>query len=289
MTLTDIPQFAECSALLATMHGKESVIAPILLETLQLQVKVPHPFNTDTFGTFTRDVNRPGDQVQTARAKVKAMLEQFGGAIAIASEGAFGPHPLLPMLPCDREIVLLIDQRYGLEVVGEALSTQTNFNHCTIETLEQALEFAEKVGFPEHGLVAMLHADAKNITEIIKGIMTETQLIQAIHELKDRSTGGVIHLETDMRAMHNPTRMQVIAEATQNLVENLLRCCPACQWPNFTVIERKAGLPCGWCGAPTDLIRSVIYHCQHCGFKQESIFPNGQEIADPGQCQFCNP
>jgi hypothetical protein len=289
MTLTDIPQFTECSALLATMHGKESVIAPILLETLQLQIKVPHPFNTDTFGTFTRDVPRPGDQLQTARAKANAILEQFGGAIAIASEGAFGPHPLLPLLPSDREIVLFIDQRYNLEVVGEALSTQTNFNHCTVETLEQALEFADKIGFPQHGLIAMTHTETKKTAEIIKDITSETRLEQAIFELKGRSSRGTVHLETDMRAMHNPMRMQVIAEATQNLVQNLLHRCPACQWPNFTIAERKAGLPCGWCGAPTDLIRSVIYHCQHCSFRQESFFLNGQETADPGQCQFCNP
>lgn len=289
MVLTDIPQFAECSALLATMHGKASVIAPILLETLQLQVTTPAAFNTDAFGTFTRDIPRPGDQLQTARAKANAILEQFGGAIAIASEGSFGPHPLLPMLPSDREIVLLVDQRYGLEVVGEALSTQTNFSHCTIETLEQALEFADKIGFPQHGLIAMTHAEAKNPEEIIKGITTADQLADAMLALKDCSSKGSVHLETDMRAMHNPMRMQVIAEATQNLVQNLTRRCPACQWPNFALAERKAGLLCGWCGAPTDLIRSVIYHCQHCGFSQESFFPNGQETADPGQCQFCNP
>jgi hypothetical protein len=289
MTLTDIPQFTECSALLATMHGKESVIAPILLETLQLQVKVPHPFNTDIFGTFTRDVPRPGDQLQTARAKANTILKQFGGAIAIASEGAFGPHPLLPTLPSDREIVLLVDQRYGLEVVGEALSTQTNFNHCIIETLAQAMEFADKIGFPQHGLIATTHAETKNAAEIIKGITSEAQLEQAIVELKSRSTVGAVHLETDMRAMYNPTRMKVIAEATQNLVQNLLRRCPACQWPNFAIAERNTGLPCSWCGAPTDLIRSVIYHCQHCGFRQESFFPNEQETADPGQCPFCNP
>jgi hypothetical protein len=289
MTLTDIPHFTECSALLATMHGKEAVIAPILLDTLQLQVKVPHPFNSDTFGTFTRDVLRPGDSLQTARAKAKAILEQFGGAIGIASEGAFGPHPLLPMLPSDREIVLLVDQRYNLEVVGEALSTQTNFNHCTIETLAQAIEFADKIGFPQHGLIAMTRAEAKNAEEIVKGITTEAQLKRAIIDLKSRAPGRTIHLETDMRAMYNPTRMQVIAEATQNLVQNLLRRCPACQWPNFAIAERNVGLPCSWCGAPTDLIRSVIYHCQHCGFSQKSFFPNGQETADPGQCQFCNP
>lgn len=289
MTLTDIPQFAECSALLATMHGKESVIAPILLDTLQLHVRVPDTFNTDAFGTFTRDVPRPGDQLQTARAKTNAILEQFGGAIAIASEGSFGPHPLLPMLPGNREIVLFVDQRYDLEVVGEALSTQTNFNHCTIDTLQQALEFAEKIGFPQHGLIAMTYAETKNSEEIIKGITTEAQLEQAIVKLKDHSSRGTVHLETDMRAMHNPMRMQVIAEATQNLVQNLLRRCPGCQWPNFTIVERKAGLPCSWCGAPTDLTRSVLYHCQHCGFRQESFFPNGQETADPGQCPFCNP
>ncbi len=35
---------------------------------------------------------------------------------------------------------------------------------------------------------------------------------------------GYLHLETDMRAMHNPTRMNAIVAATANLVQNIPLC-----------------------------------------------------------------
>jgi hypothetical protein len=288
MSFIEIPQFSECAALLATMHGKEEVIAPLLMDSLQIQVSVPDGLNTDSFGTFTRETARPGDQLQTARAKAYAVLDQYGGAIAIASEGSFAPHPLLPMLSCNREMVLFVDRRYDLEVVGEAFSTHTNFNHRTIENDEQALEFAAKVGFPEHGLIAM-HPEGQPSSPIIKGIKTVDHLKKAVRQIQDTSSQRVIHLETDMRAMYNPTRMQVIAEATQDLVQKLKSRCPCCQWPNFTVVEYRPSLPCHQCGAPTELTRSVIYRCQRCSFNQETLFPDGRESSDPGQCQFCNP
>jgi hypothetical protein len=84
-------------------------IAPILESELGLQYLVPNNFNTDTFGTFTRDIPRPADQIATARLKAKKALEITGGTIAIASEGSFAPHPDLPFIASNRETVVLID------------------------------------------------------------------------------------------------------------------------------------------------------------------------------------
>lgn len=269
------------------MHHKERVIAPVLEQELGLRPVVPPSFNTDQFGTFTRDVARPANQLDTAKLKANAALELTGETIALASEGSFGPHPAMPYLPCNREIVVLVDRHHGLELVGEAISIETNFKHATIATLEAAQAFARSVGFPEHGLTVKPHADAVNVQEIVKGITTELQLTEVVNCLL--KTQGAAHLETDMRAMYNPTRMQVIRQATQALVQTAKRCCDQCGWPGFRIVQYKPGLLCELCSQPTHQLLAHLYQCQRCGFNQQVLFPNGLERADPAQCQYCNP
>jgi hypothetical protein len=271
------------------MHKKEEAIAPILNQGLGLEVIVPENFNTDRFGTFTRDIKRRGTQVETAKAKVTALLEATGETLGIASEGSFYPHPGLPMLSCDREIILLTDRLHGLEVIGEAISTETNFNHATITSAGSALSFAQKVGFPEHGLVVMPAADTQEPEQIFKGITNTEDLLRIVEQTLQNSPHRTAHIETDMRAMFNPTRMQVIAQATQNLLDKLHRLCPQCDWPGFDLVATKKGLPCSLCHLPTNLIKAEIHRCQKCSYRQEILFPQGISVADPTYCQFCNP
>lgn len=274
---------------LATKHRKEEVIAPILLVELGIQIIVPPNFDTDRFGTFTRDIARQGSQVEAAQLKAQNVLDLTGETLAIASEGSFFAHPAFPYIPCDREIVLLFDKANQLEVIGQELSTETNFARSTVRTIKEALNFADNVSFPQHGVVAMYSQTTRDRNEIFKGITDKEQFIDIVEFILKQSSEGTVHLETDMRAMYNPTRMKAIEKATQNLIEKLNCRCPNCSFPGFDVVERLPGLPCGYCYFPTSLIRSAIYHCKNCNFKHEKLFPTGIEYADPAQCQFCNP
>lgn len=276
-------------AVLATMHHKEVEIAPILELELGLKIHVPKNFNTDQFGTFTREITRPGDQLEAARRKALAALEQTSKDLAIASEGSFAPHPAFPILPCNRELVILIDQLNGLEVIGEAISTETNFNHCSISSFEEAYSFAIKAGFPDHKLVVMVCKDSIDPLNIVKGIADFDQLQESVAIALARSQTGSIHIETDMRAMHNPMRMKAIGQATRDLVEKLKQCCPHCSTPGFTVSTLKRGLPCSWCGSPTDLVLAKTYQCQKCGFEQDKLYPDEKRTAEPVYCSYCNP
>jgi hypothetical protein len=276
-------------AVIATMHKKEAAIAPILESELGLQCIVPNNFNTDAFGTFTRDIARPADQIATARLKAKKALEITGETIAIASEGSFAPHPALPFITSNREIVVFIDLLNDLEIVGQEISTETNFNNQSVRTVAEAELFARKIGFPEHGLVVMLDAKSSNSGEIFKGITTEEKLREIVVFTLSKSLMGKVHIETDMRALYNPTRMQNIAKATRNLISKISQVCPNCACPGFDAIAQRRGLPCGLCHLPTSAIRSVVYQCQKCSFQQEKLFPHGVETADPAQCMYCNP
>jgi hypothetical protein len=281
--------FANRVGVLATMHQKERVIAPLLEQELEIKVLVPQNFDTDAFGTFTREIKRPGDQIEAARLKAEKALSITGESLAFASEGTFSPHPLIPYIPCNKEIVILLDKANNLEIVGQEFSTETNYSHQLVITVEEAYEFALKVGFPEHGLVVMSDPSTTDKSEIIKGITAKEQLFDAVKSGLTKSTTGKVHIETDMRALYNPTRMKNIEKATLNLLKKLNQLCPNCSCPGFEAVERKKGLPCALCNFPTQLTRSLIYQCKKCELTQEVVFPDGLEKADPGQCMYCNP
>ncbi len=127
-------------ALLVSMHGKEEVIAP-LLRPLGLRV-VTADIDTDRFGTFSREIPRVGSALDAARAKIAAAFARRPEVrIALASEGSFGPHPVSPLLPLARELVVLRRRDTDLEVCGEDVSTQTNYAQARCDSAEQAREF----------------------------------------------------------------------------------------------------------------------------------------------------
>lgn len=276
-------------AVIATMHRKESVMAPLLEQGLGVDVRVPPSFDTDVFGSFTREIARPDTQRSTARLKAQKALDLTGETLAIASEGSFGPHPAVPWLPGNRELVLLLDLANNLEIVGEALTTETNHAWATVKSVAEAQSFAQKVGFPDHGLVVMTHPQTQVVEEIVKGITRPEQLVETVTQFLAASVNGTVHLETDMRALYNPTRMGVIAQATADLVSKAQQRCPQCSRPGFAIATQHPGLPCAWCGRPTSLIRSVVYRCSGCDFLQEKRYPQGVTTADPTYCDACNP
>ena len=279
-------EFRDRLMVIATMHRKELAIAPIVQTSLGVGVTVPQDFNSDLFGTFTRDIDRPANQVETAKLKAEKALELIDADLAIASEGSFFPHPILG-IPYNREIVFLLDKKHNFNVYGECLSTDTNFRHQEISSYEQAYDFALKIGFPDHAIVLMPDATTSAKEAIYKGITSEDLLQESVHELLKQSPQ--IHIETDMRSLYNPTRMSNIAKATEELVRKLQQLCPNCGFVNFDVVERRKGLPCELCGLPTQVTRAHIYRCDRCQFRQEVLFPDEVQTADPIYCSYCNP
>ena len=279
-------EFRDRLMVIATMHRKELAIAPIVQTSLGVGVTVPQDFNSDLFGTFTRDIDRPANQVETAKLKAEKALELINADLAIASEGSFFPHPILG-IPYNREIVFLLDKKHNFTVYGEFLSTDTNFRHQVISSYEQAYDFALKIGFPDHAIVLMPDATTSAKEAIYKGITSEDLLQESVRELLKQSPQ--IHIETDMRSLYNPTRMSNIAKATEELVRKLQQLCPNCGFVNFDVVERRKGLPCELCGLPTQVTRAHIYRCDRCQFRQEVLFPDEVQTADPMYCSYCNP
>lgn len=271
--------FQNRTAALATIHAKEKIIAPIFEQYntgLQIRVAV---VDTDSFGTFTGEIERKGSQQEAARMKCQAAIEQTGLTIGIASEGAFGPHPTIPFVAANLEIVMLKDIKLGIEVYGRHLTSSTNFSSQTVTSINSALEFADNAGFPAHGIIVRGQP-------ITKGIRDYETLIFAVSQaLQEKAS---VQIETDMRAMHNPTRCLAIAAAAADLVTRLMTLCPNCHNPGFGRGVNIQGLPCNWCGLPTQEVKGYLMECPTCQYREEILNRNG-EHADPACCLFCNP
>ncbi len=271
--------------IIATKHHKEKVIAPILENELGVSCFTDNTFDTDLLGTFTGEVERERDPISTAREKCLQAMKKNHCDLGIASEGSFGPHPSLFFVNADDEYLIFIDSRNKLEVIIREVSTSTNLNGKQIKSQKELIDFAKAIGFPEHGLILRKSKD-ENIG-IIKGITDIEILKKSYKELSVKYKS--VYAETDMRAMYNPTRMNVIREATQKLILKIKSTCPQCKMPGFGITDAKKGLECSLCGLPTNSILSYIYECQHCQFTKEEMFPNKKTSEDPSYCDYCNP
>lgn len=270
---------------IASMHGKERVIAPGLEKSLGVDTLVSDRLNTDLFGTFSGELPRSVGPLEAARAKCRMASALHHCSLAVASEGSFGPHPEIPFIPCDDEIIVLMDLKHNFEIKARTISTATNFASRQVHSWTELETFANKALFPSHGLI--LRAKADSWKGMLKGIQDWNTLEKHAHKLL--KLFGELHVETDMRAHCNPTRMKIIAEATDKLVANVMQRCPQCGSPGYEVRDIKAGLPCEDCGLPTRSTLSRIYGCWNCTYHEERKYPMGKKAESAQYCDICNP
>jgi hypothetical protein len=267
------------------MHGKDEAIAPVFSSALGVHCVVPHNFDTDQFGTFSGEIGREIGAIETARLKCLAAMERTDCDLALASEGSFGQHPTLFFTPANEELLVLIDRKNGLEIYERELSTQTNFRSQRVSNEHELHVFLKSVGFPSHGVILKKSND--DLSEMVKGITDEQQVFQLFADFQ--KLYGSAHIETDMRALYNPTRLRLIQQTAEKLVQKIMRICPACQTPGFGVTSTKQGLPCQLCSFPTKSTLSYISCCQKCEYSLEQHYPHNKQTEDPMYCDYCNP
>ena len=61
--------FFRCNFLIATSHKKEEAIGPVLRDRFQANIVVPEGFDTDSFGTFSGEIERADSPLDAARRK----------------------------------------------------------------------------------------------------------------------------------------------------------------------------------------------------------------------------
>lgn len=271
--------------MIATNHGKQDVLAPLLEKNLHVSCDLPIKFNTDSLGTFSGEIERIGSSVEVLEKKARTCATFEKCDLIVASEGSFGPHPSSFFLSANEELLCLLDLKYDLKIIVSELTTDTNLSAFDFSSIPELLAFAEQSLFPSHGLI--LRKSKSDHCKQIKGIKTKKELIEHAEKLINAYGSG--YAETDMRAYMNPTRMGVIERAGIKLIEKVLSECPNCSSPGFGITNARAGLPCKSCGSPTQSILSHIYSCVKCEFQTEKMFPKGKIYEDPMFCDHCNP
>jgi len=110
------------NVLLVTQHGKEKVINPLLEDSFGMKMGLASKIDTDQFGTFSGEIERPDNQYNTAWMKALKIFQTYPDIeMAVASEGSFNPHPDTPFIPVNQEIVMLLDRKNSLEITGRYL------------------------------------------------------------------------------------------------------------------------------------------------------------------------
>jgi hypothetical protein len=280
-----ISMFAGRRLVIATKHKKEKVLAPVIEKSLGVRSFVDERLDTDSFGTFSGEIERTHDSLATARLKCLKAMELTNCDLAVASEGSFGTHPMIFFGCADEEILVFLDRKNNLEITVQKLSLETNLNGAEITTEKELFTFSKRAQFPSHALI--IRRNSHDGKEVIKGITNyETLRASFCYFIKKY---GSCYVETDMRAMHNPSRMKVIESAACKLVAKINTQCPKCHIPGFGITSAKKGLPCGNCGLKTKSILSHVYSCQKCFFKKEEFYPDDKKNEEPQFCDFCNP
>jgi hypothetical protein len=281
---------------LATRHGKEQALARPFRRGLGMELLVAAGFDTDALGTFCGERPRTAPPAEVCRTKAEQGMEATGLGLGLASEGSFGPHPLVPLLSVGEEWMTFVDRAAGLVITERLLARRTNFSHRLVPAGADLSAWLVQVGFPSHGLIVRPHRPTFSSGSgpaasplLLRGIRDPHRLAAAIGECCLASGDGLAQVETDMRAHMNPTRMTSIRTLAFRLVRRIASPCPACGAPGWGLVESRPGLPCGWCGAPSELTHFDVFGCGVCSHRQELPRRDGLRHADPGQCPHCNP
>ncbi|MFC7780207.1 DUF6671 family protein [Legionella taurinensis] len=271
------------SVLLASMHEKERAIARPFFEHLSCTLAI-HDFNTDQFGTFTGEIERRLSPYETGLLKAETAAAQYGYRLAVASEGSFGPHPLIPFVASAQEWMVFIDREPGLVIAEQVISQKTNYAMMTIQKTTDITAFLKRTGFPSHALTLQAGSD-KGV--LAKGIR-DWDCLHASLELGFQNENELL-LGTDMRAMMNPTRMEVLGELADKLAQRIATLCPECRIPGFGFKTTQGSLPCRLCEASTSFYKHEVWACVRCDYQELKERNDGLLEAEPTYCDYCNP
>ena len=264
----------------ATIHGKDLVVGAVLAG-IGLRV-VAVPFDTDSLGTFSGEVERTASPIEVVRTKATAGAAAVG-RLGLGSEGTFAPDPVLP-LTLDTEIVGILDADSGVLVVGRATApapwaVTATFTDEPGDELDRLLG---RAGFPDQRM--MVTSSGVDGVSATKDLSDPDDVRRAVSE---RLRSGVrATVASDLRADRSPGRRRVVESAAVDLVTRLSAVCGACGSAGVGPEDVERGLRCEWCDAPTDQVAVRILRCPACSADRRVLVDHP---ADPAHCSNCNP
>lgn len=277
--------YASQKAVLTSKHQKLHLIQPHFKESLSLDV-VELPLDTDLLGTFSGEIERVLTPRETAIKKAKLGMQATGMSLGIASEGSIGPNPSVPWIQSDFELMVFVDAERDLVITETFLSHEIIAASIEISPGDSLELFLEKADFPRHALMAQPVNSHQPLA--YKGITSLSELQSAIADCAAHSRIDKVKLQSDLRAMHSPSRQLNINKAAQLLADRVAVLCPACSTPGWGRTDYQYGVECSDCGQENaEIAREEILGCTRCDFTAAGRAINSE--IDPGRCNFCNP
>lgn len=270
---------------LATLHEKERAFGPPFRRLLGAEIVVAPKVDTDTLGTFSGEIPRKDELVETALVKAEMAFATLDVDCAIASEGSYGPIENVPLRSGGVEIMAFVDRKHGVRMVETMLTHRTNWRMWRFRPGDPLVPVAAKsLHFPDYGVFVMKNSD---YSQPVKGLQTVDDIVSAVDREARRSDDGLALMIADMRAHRNPTRMKVLRALGSKLARRLARLCPKCGAPGWGHIDSRRGLPCGGCGQPTHYVHFEIDGCHACGHAVARPRADGLTAAPKLACQPC--
>jgi hypothetical protein len=262
-----------------TCHQKDAAVQHALKQC-GFEVEVFDAFNTDNLGTFTNEKPRELTQMQTALKKAQLACELTNRDFGLGSEGSFGPHPQVHLLPWNYEVLAFWDAKQQHAIYAVHGTAETNFAGQRLMSIDDALSFAKQAQFPSHALIVGSPSDAY----FQKGIQNEAEFQCLLNDAFQKDAS--VWVETDMRAHMNPTRMKAIEASAHKLASLLNSNCPGCNLPGFGLTQYVSGALCSVCGSATRLPKAERWSCAKCQFTEDKEL---NKTVSAASCDKCNP
>lgn len=279
--------FRGSSIVFATNHGKAEAALEPFKRILSADVE-SLVIDSDSLGTFSGEVERQGSMLDALRGKVSLARERTSSRFVLTSEGSFGANGGFGLLVCGIEMLMLHDSETGAEIVEQHICYQTNYCTSTLRSADDLQRFLSAISFGSHALV--LYPEGVPLAEnVSKGITDQDEAVQVFEEKRLQSPSSSVMAMSDMRAHVNPTRMKAIQECCELMAKRLNTECPSCGSGGFGLVGTIPGLACKGCGLPTRRAKAEKHSCPFCQNIIEMARSDGERIADPSECEWCNP
>ena len=277
--------YLEKKVVLTSKHEKLKLIKPAFDALVGCEL-FEENLDTDQLGTFSGEIERVASPRETALQKAQLGMKETGLLLGLASEGSIGPDPVIPFMNSNIEHLVFVDDENGIVISEIYRSFDITAATITAAPGQDLASFLETADFPRHALIVRPNTRVKS--DCIKGITDPDHLIAAIEVSSKISPNGFVVIESDLRAMHSPSRRKNIEEVAKLLALRVSHLCPECDTPGWGQVDYKKGLNCSECGMNNlTAISQEILGCVKCDHRQP-----GKVIAEslePAQCNFCNP
>lgn len=268
---------------LATKHGKLTQIAPAFESLRDWQIELVE-IDTDIYGTFSGEVPRLLTPRDAAIEKARAGALHAGFDFGLASEGTIGPHPQIPFINSDLEVMAFVDLKTNFAVVETLMSIDIQAYSSTVNSDTDIEDLIAKLDLPAHAANVTINIDGAG--QFIKGIHRPEELRRVVAKALGRS--ATVEVENDFRAMSSPSRQANIGALAEKLAARIGSHCPACNQIGWGSVGFEYGLPCSDC---FEVVASVAHSeklgCVTCDHSE--LRSLGRESVDPARCERCNP